>query len=157
MSAPDGHLFLNPNEAEPDPEKKVLGPLQGVKNRLVEFARQFVPDPHVGPNHGWRHRFKTLWREAGLDSRIMDAIHGHSARTVGDEYGDVTVKAMASALAKFPRQDISSASEPIRNATRAGVVPGERWRDAWSPFPGVSCCAIAAQSSGRRIGSRCRK
>ncbi len=111
MSAPDGHLFLNPNDAEPDPEKRVLGPLQGVKNRLQEFARKFVPDRNVAPNHGWRHRFKTLWREVGLDPRIMDQIQGHAARTVGDEYGDVTIKAMASALAKFPRQGVDCASD----------------------------------------------
>jgi len=104
MSAPDGHLFLSPNEDEADLEKRVLGPLQGVKNRLTEFAREFVTDRNVAPNHGWRHRFKTLWRETGLDPRIMDAIQGHSARTVGDQYGDVTIKAMVAALSKFPRQ-----------------------------------------------------
>jgi len=96
-----GHLFLNPAKSG-----DVLGPLQGVKNRLAEFARALVPDPNVAPNHGWRHRFKTLWREAGLDPRIMDVIQGHAARTVGDDYGDVTVKAMTGALAKFPRQGI---------------------------------------------------
>jgi len=95
----DGHLFLTPDAAG-----KVLGRLQALKNRLVEFAREVVTDENVSPNHGWRHRFKTLCREAGIGGSIMDAMQGHSAKTVGDAYGDVTVKAMANALAKFPKQ-----------------------------------------------------
>jgi integrase len=98
-SAPSGHLFLTPAD-----DGDVLGPLQGVKNRLAEFAREIVPDPRVQPTHGWRHRFKTLYREAGIDRRVGDAIQDHAARTVGDEYGDVTVKAMVAALARIPRQ-----------------------------------------------------
>lgn len=61
-------------------------------------------DPRVMPNHGWRHRFKTVAREAGMDSRVVDAIQGHAPRTAGDDYGDVTVAAIALAMAKFPRQ-----------------------------------------------------
>ncbi len=52
----------------------VLGPLQGLKNRLAEFARKIVPDPNVAPDHGWRHRFKTIGMEAGTAPRILDAI-----------------------------------------------------------------------------------
>jgi hypothetical protein len=44
----------------------VLGPLQGFKNRLAEFARALVTDPNVAPMHGWRHRFKTVGMEAGI-------------------------------------------------------------------------------------------
>ena len=42
----------------------MLGPLQGLKNRLAEFAREIVTDPNVAPMHGWRHRFKTVGMEA---------------------------------------------------------------------------------------------
>lgn len=97
--APAGHLFLSPAD-----DGDVLGPLQGVKNRLAEFAREIVPDPHVQPTHGWRHRFKTICREVGIDPRIRDVIQGHAARTVADDYGDVSIKAMAAALALFPQQ-----------------------------------------------------
>ena len=68
-SAPTGHLFLTPAE-----DGDVLGPLQGVKNRLSEFARELVSDPNVQPTHGWRHRFKTICREVGIDPSIRDAI-----------------------------------------------------------------------------------
>lgn len=100
QGAEPGHLFVTPHKLTRD----VLGPLQGITNRLGEQARTVVKDPLVKPNHGWRHRFKTVSRSVGIDPRVMDAIQGHAARTAGDDYGDVTVAAMALALAKFPRQ-----------------------------------------------------
>lgn len=96
--AKSGHLFL-----KPAPDGDVLGPLQGLKNRLAEFARDVVSDPRVAPNHAWRHRFKTKGLEAGMGERVLDAIQGHAARTAGDAYGEVTVKAMAEAVGKLPR------------------------------------------------------
>lgn len=97
-AAAPGHLFL-----EPSPSRDVRGPLRGLKNRLAEFARSVVPDRNVAPNHGWRHRFKTVGMEAGIAPRILDAIQGQSPRTVGDTYGDVTIRTQAAALAKIPR------------------------------------------------------
>ena len=101
-SAPTGHLFLKP-AADGD----VLGPLQGVKNRLTEYAREVVPDPDVAPNHGWRHRFKTVGLEAGIAERVLDAICGHAPRTVGAAYGDVTIKTMAAGIDKLPRYAVN--------------------------------------------------
>jgi integrase len=97
-AAPAGHLFLKPNKSG-----DVLGPLQGLKNRLSEFVRGIVKDPNVAPMHGFRHRFKTVGMDAGVPTRILDAIQGHAARTAGDSYGDVTVKAMAMAMERVPR------------------------------------------------------
>jgi integrase len=97
-AAPTGHLFLKPNKSG-----DVLGPLQGLKNRLAEFSRAIVTDPNVAPMHGFRHRFKTVGMDAGVSTRVLDAIQGHAARTAGDGYGDVTVKAMAQAMEKVPR------------------------------------------------------
>lgn len=95
---PAGHLFLRPGK-----DGDVLGPLQGLKNRLAEFSRAIVPDPGVAPNHGWRHRFMTVGREAGIEGRVLDAIQGHAARTVGESYGEVSLKAIASAIERLPR------------------------------------------------------
>jgi integrase len=100
-AASAGHLFLKPAK-----DGDVLGPLQGLKNRLAQFAREIVSDQNVAPNHGWRHRFKTVGMEAGISTRILDAIQGHAPRTAGDNYGDVTVKAMAQAMAKVPRVEV---------------------------------------------------
>lgn len=79
------------------------GPLRGLKNRLAEVARKAVPDPNVAPNHGWRHRFKTVGIEAGISPRILDAIQGHAPRTAGDAYGEVSLRAMAEAVARLTR------------------------------------------------------
>ena len=77
------HLFLQPATSG-----DVLGPLQGLKNRLGELARTVVTDPNVAPLHGLRHRFKTVGMEAGISTRVLDAIHGHAPRTASDGYGE---------------------------------------------------------------------
>lgn len=92
-----GHLFLNV-----DPPEDSRGARRGLKNRLAEFGRSFVPDPRVAPNHGWRHRFKTIGMEAGIPPRILDAIQGQAPRTVAETYGEVTLKTMVSEIAKLP-------------------------------------------------------
>ena len=100
--SPEGHLFIKKAQSG-----DVLGPLQGLKNRLAEFARKIVPDPNVMPNHGWRHRFKTIGRDAGIEMRVLDAIQGHAPRSVADKYGDISIKVIASAIYKLPSFDIT--------------------------------------------------
>jgi len=85
----------------------LLGRVRGLKNRLAVFTRKIIKDPNVAPNHGWRHRFKTVGREAGIPPSILDAIQGHATRSVADAYGETTVKAMAAAIEKFPRIEVS--------------------------------------------------
>lgn len=102
-SAPAGHLFLKPGK-----KGDIAGPLQGLKNRLAEFSRAVVSDKNVAPNHGWRHRFKTIGMEAGIDHRILDAIQGQSARSVAETYGEVTLKAMAGAMTKIQKISLRS-------------------------------------------------
>lgn len=96
----EGPLFLLPGK-----QGDVLGPLQGLKNRLAEFAREIVTDPNVAPNHGWRHRFKTIGIEAGIETRVLDAIQGHAGQSVSDRYGEVTLRARAAAIEKLPWVD----------------------------------------------------
>lgn len=100
-SANAGHLFLKPSRTG-----DVRGPLRGLKNRLADFARQVVKDPNVAPNHGWRHRFKTIGRNIQIQERTLDAISGHAPQTVGGGYGDVTLEAKAAAMARFPRYEV---------------------------------------------------
>ena len=104
-SAPADHLFLKIGK-----EGDVRGPLRGLKNRLAEFGREHVKDPNVAPNHGWRHRFKTVGLEAGIDHRVLDAIQGQSPRSVAESYGEVTVRTMAAAMTKIPRVETSAAA-----------------------------------------------
>jgi integrase len=81
------------------------GPLfaKGSYKRVLDFVRTVVTDKRVQPNHAWRHRLKTIARTLGLDHRVVDAIQDHAPRTAGEDYGDVTVTAMARVIAVIPR------------------------------------------------------
>lgn len=72
------------------------GPLfaKGSYKRVLEFVRKVVTDERVQPNHAWRHRFKTISRNLGMDHRTVDCIQGHAARTSGEDYGDVSIEAI---------------------------------------------------------------
>lgn len=74
--------------------------------QLRDFVRKSVSDANVQPNHAWRHTFKTIATEAGIEERIQDAICGHAPRTIGQRYGGVTLQAQANALRLFPRYQI---------------------------------------------------
>ena len=74
-----------------------------MKNRLTDFAREVVTDLKVAPNHGWRHTFKTIGREVGIEDSVLDGICGHAPPTVGKSYGGVSITAQVRAFAMFPR------------------------------------------------------
>lgn len=86
----------------PDAKGGAAGPLQGVKNRLAEFAREQVSDPGVSPNHGWRHRFRSVAIEAGVSESVIDALCGWAPRNVGGRYGSVSLKARTDAIWRLP-------------------------------------------------------
>jgi integrase len=98
-SSRDGYLFIDPV----DPAR-LRNTLRSRRNDVAEFARSVITDERVKPTHGWRHRHTTLWIEAGLSERVKDYIQGRPPKTVGDTYGDVTLKAQALNLERFPRQ-----------------------------------------------------
>ena len=100
-AAPAGYLFLKVGK-----DGDVLGPLQGLKNRLAEFSRSIVSDPNVAPMHSWRHRFKTVGMEAGIPTRILDAIQGHAPGTATEGYAEVTIKTMAAAIERLSRIEV---------------------------------------------------
>ncbi|MER9175302.1 tyrosine-type recombinase/integrase [Mesorhizobium sp. M0955] len=100
-AAADGPLFYPPS-------KKKAGtlPAQTVAGRVSQWlqAKKAIPEG-VSPNHGWRHRFKTVGREVGVADRTLDAIQGHAGRTAGDDYGDVTIAAKVAAIGRLPRYE----------------------------------------------------
>lgn len=61
-----------------------------------------IEDVRVQPNHGWRHRMRTLGRRHGLAPDIVDALVGHARRSVPDRYGEFEVAALHRELAKIP-------------------------------------------------------
>lgn len=96
-ACPAGHLFVTPSEAG-----DVLGPLDGLTNRLRDFVKPPLQYAKVQPNHAWRHRFRTVGRELGIDSSVLNAIDGHAAGSVAERYGSVTLKAKYAAIIRFP-------------------------------------------------------
>jgi integrase len=94
----DGYLFLNLAKGE-----DMRGKWRTAKNRLREFARKAIPGKGVSPNHGWRHTFKTIGREVGIEDSVLDAICGHARSSVGRAYGGVSIAAQKRAFERFPR------------------------------------------------------
>ena len=81
-----------------------------VADRVAKWIRQMgVLDASVQPNHGWRHRFKTQGRALGIDSRVLDCIQGHAAKSAADDYGDVTLATKQAAINLFPPYEIFAA------------------------------------------------
>lgn len=97
-AADDGPLFYRTNK-----DRTSATPYKTVSGRVGDWVRglDIVADS-VQPNHGWRHRFKTVTIELGLSQRACDAIQGHAARTAGENYGDVTLKAKKTAIDSIP-------------------------------------------------------
>jgi integrase len=80
-----------------------------VGNKLAEWVRGLgISDPNAAPNHGWRHRFKTMSRRAKMDRFIVHAIQGHAIETEGDDYGEVEVEVMYREILKHPRYVVSA-------------------------------------------------
>ena len=51
--------------------------------------------------------------EAGISSRVLDAIQRQAPRSVADTYGDVTLKTIAAAIERLPRIDLDREASPI--------------------------------------------
>lgn len=68
-----------------------------------KYLRDVVKlDSQASPSHGFRHTFKTLCREVGIETAVSDWITGHAAQNVGATYGSNPLSRMASELEKFP-------------------------------------------------------
>lgn len=96
-----GPLFYRPSlgrDGLPREQHKRLG------MRLAAWVRELgITDPAIKPNHAWRHTFKTICMEAGIDERAADYIQGHASKGIGRSYGSNTLPALVRQLALFPR------------------------------------------------------
>lgn len=100
-----GPLFYDPKRhrggKDGNPQSKKVG------EALARWVRDIgVNDPNVQPNHGWRHRWKTVARLVEIDAETRDAIQGHKPRTEGEGYGVIPVAVKARAIKKLPRYDV---------------------------------------------------
>jgi integrase len=90
-----------------------------VGNKLAEWVVGLgIDDPLVMPNHGWRHRFKTIGRKVKMNWLILDAIQGHAPRTEGEKYGVVPPDVMYPEILKHPRYEVVAATSVDRRSTR---------------------------------------
>jgi integrase len=95
---PNGPLFYRHGNGR-DPIKAA----RAIAGRVSDWLQGAGLIPKgVQPNHGWRHRFKTVGEEEGISRRTLDAIQDHAPRTAGDDYGDITLKARQTAVDRFP-------------------------------------------------------
>jgi len=98
----EGYLFFDPTRrrggSDENPQSKKVG------EYLAKWVRGIgVIDLDVQPNHGWRHRFKTVSRRIGMEPGIRDRIQGHAPRTEGEAYGDVPPDVSFEHIARMPR------------------------------------------------------
>jgi integrase len=101
-----GALFFDPHRRKPGakkPQAKIVAKnVAAWVHRLgIEVGRK---EHRKDPNHGWRHLFKTLGREAGIQDSVLDAITGNAPVTVGQAYGETwsTTTARSIALIQLP-------------------------------------------------------
>ncbi len=98
-----GPLFYDPSaqrvESEGSRHFKKVG------ERLAEWVRKDVgiDDPDIKPNHAWRHTFKSMSYDVGIEERVADAIQGHAPKTTGRTYGSVSLAAKAEAIGRLSR------------------------------------------------------
>ena len=71
--------------------------------RLAKWVRSLGIEG-VQPNHGWRHRFKTVARSVRMDPEARDAIQGHAPKTEGEAYGEWPLDALRAEVEKMPAQ-----------------------------------------------------
>ncbi|MCE6960254.1 site-specific integrase [Cereibacter sphaeroides] len=98
---PEGPLFFSHSGSDADNKKRAAS----AATKLGQWVRKSVgiTDERVQPNHGWRHRFKTVARDAGMPPEYMDAIQGHEDGRAATAYGEMSVKALYREICKIPR------------------------------------------------------
>lgn len=109
----EGPLFYTPRRLEKSGKRTAF---QSMGQRLADWVREIgVSDPAVQPNHGWRHRFKTVAR-GRLEEEARDAIVGHKPATVGARYGSWTLKALSQEVEKLPRYQVADCADRLEMA-----------------------------------------
>ncbi|WP_417264539.1 tyrosine-type recombinase/integrase [Celeribacter sp.] len=100
--ASPGPLFFE----DPKNKEERLGRARSAGDKVRKWVKGTVrlTDKRIQPNHAWRHRFKTLCYNAGIETRYADAIQGHEDGSAASSYGDIEVLALKREIEKIPRQ-----------------------------------------------------
>lgn len=72
-------------------------------SKLAKWVRSLGVTEVEQPNHGWRHRFKTVARSVGMDPEARDALQGHAPKTEGQAYGEWPLDALRAEVEKLGR------------------------------------------------------
>jgi hypothetical protein len=110
-------LFYDPARAEGD---TVAHPqYQKAAQRLGDWVTGSLKIVGVKPNHGWRHRFKSVARHVNMHKEVEAFITGHGGSDdqkdidkVSMGYGDPWVETLKNAIEMYPRFDIAALNMP---------------------------------------------
>ncbi len=96
-----------------------------VGERLAKWIREEVgiADKNVSPNHGWRHRFKTMAEDADMRDSIIEYIQGHAPATVGRTYGERLPRPQFREISKFPVIDLGVGKKTGRRLSKGTRPP----------------------------------
>lgn len=102
-ASPEGPLFMDPSASRggntPASER--------ISQRLGAWIREIgVTHSEVQPNHGWRHRFKTLGRDFNLRPDALRYIQGHAPLSADEHYGDHKARPLFREISKLPVLDL---------------------------------------------------
>lgn len=107
QSLPPGPVFYSTVFKKKDADR--LSRARNAGAKVWEWVRGVVKitDDRLQPNHAWRHRFKTVARDANIAPEYMDAIQGHEDGRAASDYGETTIKALWREMQKLPRFDFA--------------------------------------------------
>lgn len=94
-------LFYQPRAARGGSGSHPMHTQMGTK--LAGWVRSLGVTEVESPNHGWRHRFKTQGRRAGIPEGVLGVIQGHSEKTEGERYGHWPMDALRAEVEKLER------------------------------------------------------
>lgn len=72
---------------------------------LAQWVRSLGIDAPQ-PNHGWRHRFKTISRTVGMEGYVADRIQGHAPSSQSGSYGQVPLSVLQFGIERLPRYEV---------------------------------------------------
>ncbi|MDH4439167.1 MAG: tyrosine-type recombinase/integrase [Rhizobium sp.] len=106
---PPGPLFYLENSRTKSNGHKTSASMRGTVGKWVKQSAKI--DPRTQPNHGWRHRVKTIARDVDIPREYIDRIQGHKDGTASTGYGEATMKALYREICKLPRYDVTEAGD----------------------------------------------